>query len=57
MTPLPAQLHVAIEWINGNPILDGSLYFIHKKECVDWCNKQKKIEGRKFTIITINKNQ
>lgn len=44
---------VLIQWINGNPVLDGSLYFDSMPECTLYVSMLPVVPFVKYTIIRI----
>lgn len=44
---------VLIQWINGNPVLDGSLYFDSMQECTLYISMLPVIPFVKYTVIRI----
>lgn len=44
---------VLIQWINGNPVLDGSLYFDSMSECTLYVSMLPVIPFVKYTVIRI----
>jgi hypothetical protein len=47
--------YLLIEWLNGNPIIDGCKHFKTKGECLEYYNKLPKIGSVEYTICeTVN---
>ena len=40
-----SERYLLIEWLNGNPMLDGSTYFDSKEECLEYYKKLPKLKG------------
>jgi len=47
--------YLLVEWLEGNPIIDGAIYFDTKEECLEYWNNLPKYEGFKieYTICRI----
>ena len=47
--------YLLVEWLEGNPILDGAIYFDTKEKCLEYWNNLPKYEGFKieYTICRI----
>ena len=40
-----SERYLLIEWLNGKPIIDGSIYFDSKNDCLEHWQKLPKIDG------------
>lgn len=40
-----SERYLLVEWLNGNPILDGSTYFDSKEECLEYYKNLPKLKG------------
>lgn len=40
-----SERYLLVEWLNGNPILDGATYFDSKEECLEYYNNLPKLKG------------
>lgn len=53
-------LYGVVEWLNGEPLLDGMKYFMTRNNAIQWADRQEKFyEGASFktafTIISLEK--
>lgn len=49
--------YLLVEWINDNPLIDGSVYFDTKEECLEYWKSLPNVEnlGITYTICRITK--
>lgn len=51
--------YLLVEWLNDSPIIDGSVYFDTKEECLEYCKSLPNVENLginiKYTICRITK--
>jgi len=40
--------YLLVEWLEGNPLIDGSIYFDSKEECLEYWNNLPKYAGYKI---------
>ena len=40
-----SERYLLVEWLNGNPILDGATYFDSKEECLEYYKNLPKLKG------------
>ena len=40
-----SERYLLVEWLNGNPILDGAIYFDSKDECLEYHKNLPKIKS------------
>jgi len=47
--------YLLVEWLEGNPIIDGAIYFDTKEECLEYWNNLPKYAGYnvEYTICRI----
>jgi hypothetical protein len=43
--PIVSERYLLVEWLNGNPILDGATYFDSKEECLEYYKNLPKLKG------------
>lgn len=56
--PCVSERYLLIEWINGNPIIDGAKYADTKDELIEYYDSLPKVLGVEYTICRIyNINQ
>lgn len=51
--PVISERYLLVEWIDGNPSIDGALFFNDKKSLMDYWESLPKIDLVKHTICTI----
>lgn len=51
------MLYGVVQWINGNPVLNGMKYFINKGQCFNYINMQPHVDFAEveYTIIELEK--
>ena len=51
-----SERYLLVEWLNGNPILDGATYFDSKEECLEYYKNLPKLKGFdiEYTICRIS---
>lgn len=52
--PVVKVRYLLIEWINGNPVIDGCKHFDSKDDCLEYWQKMPKVIGVEYTICETN---
>jgi hypothetical protein len=50
---MTGERFLLIEWIKGNPVIDGAEYADTRKELMDYCDSLPKVSGVEYTICRI----